>query len=98
MRKALALIMQSAPDLAVEGEMRGDAALSKRVLDRVFPDSALSTDTNLLMMPNLDAANIAYNFCVWRPVAGSLSVRSFSGPTSRPTSLRRPQPCAAFST
>ena len=61
MRKALALIMQSAPDLAVEGEMRGDAALSKRVLDRVFPDSALSADTNLLMMPNLDAANISYN-------------------------------------
>ena len=41
--------------------MRGDAALSKRVLDRVFPDSALTTDTNLLMMPNLDAANISHN-------------------------------------
>jgi malate dehydrogenase (oxaloacetate-decarboxylating)(NADP+) len=61
MRKTLALITQSAPDLAVEGEMRGDAALSKRVLDRIFPDSALKADTNLLIMPNLDAANIAYN-------------------------------------
>jgi malate dehydrogenase (oxaloacetate-decarboxylating)(NADP+) len=61
MRKTLALIAQSAPDLAVEGEMRGDAALSKRVLDRIFPDSALKADTNLLIMPNLDAANIAYN-------------------------------------
>jgi malate dehydrogenase (oxaloacetate-decarboxylating)(NADP+) len=61
MREALALIVRSAPDLAVEGEMRGDAALSKRLLDRVFPDSALSGDTNLLIMPNLDAANISYN-------------------------------------
>jgi malate dehydrogenase (oxaloacetate-decarboxylating)(NADP+) len=61
MRKALALITQSAPDLAVEGEMRGDAALSKRLLDRVFPDSALTADANLLIMPNLDAANISHN-------------------------------------
>jgi malate dehydrogenase (oxaloacetate-decarboxylating)(NADP+) len=41
--------------------MHGDAALSKRVLDRVFPDSGLTTEANLLMMPNLDAGNIAYN-------------------------------------
>jgi malate dehydrogenase (oxaloacetate-decarboxylating)(NADP+) len=41
--------------------MRGDAAVSKRLLDRVFPASALSADTNLLIMPNLDAANISYN-------------------------------------
>src|SRR6516165_6794748 len=61
MRDALALIQARAPDLSVEGEMHGDAALSKRVLDRVFPDSALTTEANLLMMPNLDAGNIAYN-------------------------------------
>jgi malate dehydrogenase (oxaloacetate-decarboxylating)(NADP+) len=61
MREALALIQARVPDLAVEGEMHGDAALSKRVLDRVFPDSGLSTEANLLMMPNLDAGNIAYN-------------------------------------
>ena len=61
MRDALALIQARAPDLAVEGEMHGDAALSKRVLDRVFPDSGLKTEANLLMMPNLDAGNIAYN-------------------------------------
>src|SRR4029450_11019645 len=61
MRDALALIQRMAPDLAVEGEMHGDAALSKRMLDRVFPDSNLKSDANLLIMPNLDAGNIAYN-------------------------------------
>jgi malate dehydrogenase (oxaloacetate-decarboxylating)(NADP+) len=61
MRDALAFIQARAPDLSVEGEMHGDAALSKRVLDRVFPDSALTAEANLLMMPNLDAGNIAYN-------------------------------------
>jgi malate dehydrogenase (oxaloacetate-decarboxylating)(NADP+) len=60
-RDALALIQARAPDLSVEGEMHGDAALSKRVLDRVFPDSTLTAEANLLMMPNLDAGNIAYN-------------------------------------
>src|SRR5262249_56033265 len=61
MRDASALIQARTPDLSVEGEMHGDAALSKRVLDRVFPDSALTAEANLLMMPNLDAGNIAYN-------------------------------------
>src|SRR5213592_4531072 len=42
MRAALSLIQAEAPDLAVEGEMHGDAALSKRVRDRVFPDSSLA--------------------------------------------------------
>ena len=61
MRAALALIQLQAPDLAVEGEMHADAALSKRVLDRVFPDSRLAEEANLLIMPSLDAANIAFN-------------------------------------
>jgi malate dehydrogenase (oxaloacetate-decarboxylating)(NADP+) len=61
MRAALKIIQDEAPDLAVEGEMHADAALSKRVLDRVFPDSHLTTEANLLIMPNLDAANIAFN-------------------------------------
>jgi malate dehydrogenase (oxaloacetate-decarboxylating)(NADP+) len=61
MRDALALIQGMASDLAVEGEMHSDAALSKRVLDRVFPDSSLAGEANLLITPNLDAGNIAYN-------------------------------------
>jgi malate dehydrogenase (oxaloacetate-decarboxylating)(NADP+) len=61
MRDALALILGKAPDLAVEGEMRADSALSKAIRDNEFPDSRLTTDANLLIMPNVDAANITYN-------------------------------------
>jgi malate dehydrogenase (oxaloacetate-decarboxylating)(NADP+) len=61
MRQALALVKARDPQLAVEGEMRGDAALSKTILDHEFPDSNLSTEANVLVMPNVDAANISYN-------------------------------------
>jgi malate dehydrogenase (oxaloacetate-decarboxylating)(NADP+) len=61
MRQALVLIKARDPQLAVEGEMRGDAALSKTILDREFPDSNLTTEANVLVMPNVDAANISYN-------------------------------------
>ena len=61
MRTALALIRARDPKLAIEGEMRGDAALSKPILDNVFPDSGLSSEANVLIMPNVDAANISYN-------------------------------------
>ena len=61
MRDALALILDRAPDLAVEGEMRADSALSKAIRDNDFPDSRLTADANLLIMPNVDAANITYN-------------------------------------
>ena len=61
MRDALAIILANAPGLSVEGEMRADSALSKTIRDAEFPDSRLSTDANLLVMPNVDAANITYN-------------------------------------
>ena len=61
MREALAIVRARAPKLAVDGEMRGDAALSKDILDREYPDTPLSTEANLLVMPNVDAANISYN-------------------------------------
>lgn len=61
MRAALAIIQAAAPDLAVDGEMRGDAALSKTILDHEFPESSLPTEANVLVMPNVDAANISYN-------------------------------------
>jgi malate dehydrogenase (oxaloacetate-decarboxylating)(NADP+) len=61
MREALRLIQERAPDLEAEGEMHADAALSKRVLDQVLPGSRLSAEANLLLMPNLDAANITFN-------------------------------------
>ena len=61
MREACALIRARAPELEVAGEMQGDAALSKRILDRVNPEAGLTAEANLLIMPNLDAANIAFN-------------------------------------
>ncbi len=61
MRAALALIRKVAPDLEVEGEMHGDAALSAEVRRGAFPNSRLKGDANLLIMPTLDAANIAFN-------------------------------------
>jgi malate dehydrogenase (oxaloacetate-decarboxylating)(NADP+) len=69
MRDALALVQAQAPDLAIDGEMQGDAALSKTILDAQFPDSRLTTEANVLIMPNVDAANISYNLL--RVAAGS---------------------------
>jgi malate dehydrogenase (oxaloacetate-decarboxylating)(NADP+) len=61
MRHARELVHQRAPDLAIEGEMRGDAALSRDVLDIEFPDSGFPGPANVLIMPSVDAANISYN-------------------------------------
>ncbi|HXU92095.1 MAG TPA: NADP-dependent malic enzyme [Gallionella sp.] len=61
MSRARELLEQRAPGLEVEGEIHGDAAVSAAVRAQVFPDSRLKDDANLLVMPNLDAANIAFN-------------------------------------
>jgi len=61
MREALAILKEIAPELEVEGEMHGDAALSAEIRMRVFPNSRLKGEANLLIMPTLDAANIAFN-------------------------------------
>ena len=61
MRTALTLINAQAPDLEVEGEMHGDAALSVEVRGRTMPNSRLKGEANLLIMPTLDAANISFN-------------------------------------
>jgi malate dehydrogenase (oxaloacetate-decarboxylating)(NADP+) len=61
MAEAARLLAQRAPDLEVEGEMHGDAALSEEIRLRALPESRLKGEANLLIMPNLDAANIAFN-------------------------------------
>ncbi|MDY7579857.1 NADP-dependent malic enzyme [Herbaspirillum sp. RTI4] len=61
MRAVLKLVKAAAPDLEIDGEMHGDTALDKALLKKVMPDSTLTNDANLLVMPNLDAANISYN-------------------------------------
>jgi len=61
MHDALCLIQRAHPDLEVEGEMRADLALSYAMRQQRFPDSILEGRANLLIMPNQDAANIAFN-------------------------------------
>jgi malate dehydrogenase (oxaloacetate-decarboxylating)(NADP+) len=61
MRAALALVQEKAPDLEVDGEMHGDAALDSKLRAKIMPQSTLKGDANLVVMPNIDAANIAYN-------------------------------------
>ena len=61
MRQALALLREQAPDLEVDGEMHGDCALSEVHRKEILPSSTLHGDANLLVLPNLDSANIAYN-------------------------------------
>jgi malate dehydrogenase (oxaloacetate-decarboxylating)(NADP+) len=59
MRKAMQIIHSLAPELEADGEMHGDSAISEILRKRVMPDSSLSGEANLLVFPNLDAANIA---------------------------------------
>jgi len=61
MQRALALIQATDPDLEIDGEMHGDAALSESVRKAVMPNSRLTGEANLLIMPTLDAANISFN-------------------------------------
>lgn len=72
MADARRLLEQRAPDLEVEGEMHADAALSETIRQRVFPDSRLKGQANLLVMPSRDAANIALNMT--KVLANGLSV------------------------
>lgn len=58
MREALKLVKKAAPELMVDGEMHADAALSQGLRERLIPDSRFEGPANLLVMPNLDAANI----------------------------------------
>ena len=61
MREVLAELNRRAPELEVEGEMHGDAALDEKIRQSGFPNSRLKGQANLLVMPTLDAANISFN-------------------------------------
>ncbi len=61
MRTALGLIQMRQPELEVDGEMQGDAALVEHIRQQAMPDSPLKGSANLLVMPNVEAANISYN-------------------------------------
>lgn len=61
MQEAARRIKDRAPALSFDGEMNADTALSQQIRDLVFPESTLKGEANLLIMPNIDAANIAHN-------------------------------------
>jgi malate dehydrogenase (oxaloacetate-decarboxylating)(NADP+) len=61
MRETLELLREQAPWLEVDGEMHGDVALDGAARNQIMPRSTLAGDANLLVLPNIDAANISYN-------------------------------------
>jgi malate dehydrogenase (oxaloacetate-decarboxylating)(NADP+) len=61
MRAALAIIQKQLPHLEIEGEIHGDTALDYDLLKKSMPDSKLKGSANLLVLPNIETANIAYN-------------------------------------
>ena len=61
MRAAYQDITRRAPDLEIDGEMHADAALSEKIRQAIMPNSTLSGEANLFIMPNVEAANIAFN-------------------------------------
>ncbi len=72
LREALEIIREEMPDLECDGEMQADSALIEEIRNRLYPKSYLKGEANLLIMPNLDAANITYN--TLRSLANGVSV------------------------
>jgi len=88
MREALQLILERAPDLEVEGEMQADSAISEAIRSASFPNSRLKGSANLLIMPSLDAANIAFNLL--KVVSEGVSVGPILLGTAKPAHILTP--------
>ncbi len=82
MRDALTRVREADPELEVDGEMHTDAALSAQVRARALSSSSLKGQANLLVMPNVDAAHIAYNLL--RMLGGGVNVGPILMGTARP--------------
>jgi malate dehydrogenase (oxaloacetate-decarboxylating)(NADP+) len=88
MRAALELLHHRNPELEAEGEMHADAALNEEIRRRIFPNSRLQGPANLLILPNLDAANISYNLV--KALSNGLSVGPILIGLSRPAHILTP--------
>ncbi|GBD50017.1 NADP-dependent malic enzyme [Methylopila sp. Yamaguchi] len=88
MRDALAIIREAAPHLEVDGEMMADVALSPVLRERLLPSSTLSGEANLLVFPNLDAANISAQLI--KAVADALPVGPILVGANRPAHILTP--------
>ena len=88
MRRAVELAKQQAPDLEIEGEMQADLALDEELRHRIFPNSRLKGRANLLILPGLDAANIAFNLL--KSLGGGLPVGPMLIGTAKPVHILTP--------
>jgi malate dehydrogenase (oxaloacetate-decarboxylating)(NADP+) len=88
MRRATELLAQDHPEIEADGEMHGDSALSELARKRVLPHSRLEGAANILIMPNLDAANIAYQMI--KVLADSLPVGPILIGPARPAHILTP--------
>jgi malate dehydrogenase (oxaloacetate-decarboxylating)(NADP+) len=88
MRDALGEVLARDPDLEVEGEMHGDAAVSEEIREAIFPQSKLKGVANLLVMPTLDAANISFNLL--KVLSDGLSIGPMLLGAQRPVHIMTP--------
>jgi malate dehydrogenase (oxaloacetate-decarboxylating)(NADP+) len=88
MRRATEILKAQHPNLEVDGEMQGDAALSPLFRERVLPHARLAGEANVLIMPNLDAANIAYQMIM--VLADGLTVGPILIGAARPAHIITP--------
>ena len=89
MRRAWEILREKAPTLEMDGEMHGDAAIDEAVRHEVFPNSLLKGSANLLIMPTLDAANIAFNL-LKATVGSGVTVGPILLGTSKPAHILTP--------
>ncbi len=88
MREAVAKLHERAPYLEVDGEMHGDSALSQTIREKIFPNSKLKGTANLLIFPNLDAANISFNLL--KMLSDALSIGPILMGAARPAHILTP--------
>jgi malate dehydrogenase (oxaloacetate-decarboxylating)(NADP+) len=88
MRRATALLRQNHPEIEADGEMQGDTALSEAARKLVLPHSHLEGEANVLIMPNLDTANVAYQMI--KSLADALPVGPILIGPSRPAHILTP--------
>ena len=88
MRRATALLKQNHPELEADGEMQGDTALSEAARKLILPHSKLEGEANILIMPNLDTANVAYQMI--KALADALPVGPILIGPSRPAHILTP--------
>ena len=88
MRAAYQDLRQRAPDLEIDGEMQADAALSEKVRHDIMPDSTLKDQANLMIMPNVDSANIAFNML--KVLGDAISIGPLLLGVSKPATILTP--------